>query len=91
MGAVRELAKSVLLDVELHQYACSKIVAALFMAALEIKVAERKSQQVDLHLCRIVVERLISELFNPEAVRTHLGCRVLPHVEDFGRYIILRQ
>ena len=36
VGTVRELANSVIIDIQLHRYACSKIVAGLFLAAYEI-------------------------------------------------------
>ena len=85
---VRSYLKSVIIDVEVHRHRQSIIIAGLFSAALEIKLNNllHKSQKTieenfQRNVCQIW-EEIVLEVF---------GSDTLPEIENFGRYVFLRQ
>ena len=87
VGMVSSLLKSVIVDVEVHRHRQSMIIAGLFSTALEIKLNNMLSKPIlaEVNLQRNVCqiwEQMVSEVF---------GGDTLQEIDNFGRYIFLRQ
>ena len=88
---VQQFAKSVLIDAELLQYRQHLLVAGLFFASIEIELRDMRTHDnktaiklsQHLRIFSYVWEQILLELFEKESS--------IEIVENFGRYIVLRQ
>ena len=78
---VRTFAKSILIDVELHQYCQIKIVAGLYSAAYEIlrSIRGNKDREEVFKVCEETFWNTITVIFEPED---------LDKLHKFGRFIV---
>ena len=81
---VRAFAKSILIDVELHQYCQIKLVAGLYSAAYEIlrTIRGNKDREEVFKVCEETFGNTITVIFEPED---------LDKLHKFGHFIVLRQ
>lgn len=92
---VREILKSVLIDAVVHKYRPSIIIAGLFSATIEIKFhqmlsAAKAASPSPLNTVAPDILRTICQVWE-RIVTDFFGDKALRHIDNFGRYVVLRQ
>ena len=84
--------KTAIIDLEMLNYRPAVMIFALFACSLELRFSQllAKQEQVDvgnLHLLNQIFDRITVEVFGDQAFTNP----TMPYIDDFGRYIFLRQ
>ena len=87
VGMVSSLLKSVIIDVEVHRHRQSMIIAGLFSTALEIKLNNMLNKPI---LAEVNLQRNVCQIWE-QIVLEVFGGDTLQEIDNFGRYIFLRQ